>query len=190
MREASQHHRACVVWFSGLSGAGKSTLAHAVEQALFKSGVRTVVLDGDNVRHGLNCDLNFDEEGRRENLRRVGEVCKLFLGAGVVVLAAFISPYRVDRERVRSLLPHGDFVEVYVSCPIEICEQRDPKGIYKRVRNGEIENFTGISAPYEIPVNPELFVPTDQLDLSAAAAQVLGFLEKRIWLQVSEENPE
>ena len=178
-REQAQDHRAAVLWFTGLSGAGKSTLAHAVEQALHARGVRTFALDGDNVRHGLNADLGFSEAERTENLRRIGEVCKLFVEAGVVVLAAFISPLRRDRERVRSLLPHGDFAEVYVKCPLAVCERRDPKGIYKRARAGEIANFTGISAPYEEPVNPELTVETANMGLEDEVASVLRFLEQR-----------
>ena len=178
-RERAQGHRAAVLWFTGLSGAGKSTLAHAVELALHERGIRTFALDGDNIRHGLNSDLGFTEAERAENIRRIGEVCKLFVEAGVIVLAAFISPLRKDRERVRSLLPHGDFAEVYVKCPVEVCEQRDPKGIYKRVRAGEIANFTGISAPYEEPVNPELIVETANMALEAEVAEVVRFLELR-----------
>ena len=178
-RERAQGHGAGVLWFTGLSGAGKSTLAHAVELALHERGIRSFALDGDNIRHGLNSDLGFTEAERAENIRRIGEVCKLFVEAGVIVLAAFISPLRKDRERVRSLFPHGDFAEIYVKCPIEVCEQRDPKGIYKRARVGEIPNFTGISAPYEEPVNPELVVETACMELEVEVAEVIGFLQAR-----------
>lgn len=181
-KEHRQEHRGVVVWLTGLSGSGKSTVAHAVEAALFNQGIRTFVLDGDNVRHGLSGDLGFTEDDRRENLRRAGEVCKLFLEAGVVVLAAFISPYRVDRDHVRGLFPHGDFVEIFVNCTIEVCEQRDPKGIYKRVRAGEIKSFTGITAPYESPLNPELQIDTNLLELPESVARVVAFLEPRIRL--------
>lgn len=179
-REDRQEHRALVVWLTGLSGSGKSTVAHAVEAALFKQGLRTFVLDGDNVRHGLCGDLGFSEADRRENLRRAGEICKLFLEAGVVVLAAFISPYRNDRDNVRGLFPHGDFVEIFVNCTLEICEQRDPKGIYKRARAGEIKSFTGISAPYESPLNPEVQIDTNVLSLSESVEQVIAFLQPRL----------
>jgi len=173
-------HRPHVVWLTGLSAAGKSTIAHALEAQLFEIGVQTYVLDGDNVRHGLCGDLGFSEADRHENLRRIGEVCKLFLEAGMVVLAAFISPFRADREKVRGLVPHGEFMEVFVDCPVEVCEQRDPKGIYRKARLGEIAQFTGISAPYEAPLNPELTVHTDRQDLAASVKAVLDCLLPRI----------
>ena len=173
-------HRPHVVWLTGLSAAGKSTIAHALEAQLFEMGVQTYVLDGDNVRHGLCGDLGFSEADRHENLRRIGEVCKLFLEAGMVVLAAFISPFRADREKVRGLVPHGEFMEVFVDCPVEVCEQRDPKGIYRKARLGEIAQFTGISAPYEAPRNPELTLRTDRDDVATSVKTVLDCLLPRI----------
>lgn len=145
-REAMNGHRSVILWFTGLSGAGKSTLAHAVEEELHRRGCRTFVFDGDNVRHGLCADLGFSAGDRVENIRRLGEMAKLFLEAGVIALTAFISPFRADRERVRSLVPHGEFLEIYCRCPLEVCEQRDVKGLYKRARAGDIKDFTGISS--------------------------------------------
>lgn len=178
-RERAGGHRATVLWFTGLSASGKSTLAHLVEEELFRRGCRTFVLDGDNVRHGLCSDLGFSLEERAENLRRVGEVAKLFLEAGVIVLSAFISPLRSERERVRALFPHGDFLEIYCAAPLDVCERRDPKGLYGRARNGLIANFTGISSPYEAPVNPELTVDTGRLTVSESVAQVLALIGER-----------
>ena len=172
-REAQNGHRGAIVWFTGLSGSGKSTLAHAVEESLHQHGCRTLVLDGDNVRHGLCGDLGFSVKDRQENIRRIGEVAKLFVETGVIVLAAFISPYRVDRERVRGMVEHGDFIEIYCATPIEICETRDVKGIYKKARAGEISEFTGISSPYEVPENPELTVNTGTASLDACVQQVI-----------------
>ncbi len=178
-RESQNGHKSCVLWFTGLSGAGKSTLAHAVEEHLHQNGCRTIVLDGDNVRHGLSGDLGFSDEDRKENLRRIGEVSKLFIEAGVVVLTAFISPFREDRHRVRSLIPHGDFLEVHVDCTIEVCEGRDVKGLYKKARAGEVPEFTGISSPYESPEKPELRVNTGEETLEESVAQVVGLLHSR-----------
>jgi adenylylsulfate kinase len=178
-REAQNDHRSVILWFTGLSGAGKSTLAHAVEEQLHQRGCRTFVFDGDNVRHGLCSDLGFSTEDRVENIRRVGEMAKLFLEAGVISLTAFISPFRADRERVRSLVPHGDFLEIYCRCPVEVCEARDVKGLYKRARAGEIKDFTGISSPYEEPEVPELVVDTGALSLEESVDQVLRLLEER-----------
>jgi len=178
-REAMNGHRSVILWFTGLSGAGKSTLAHAVEEKLHQMGCRTFVFDGDNVRHGLCADLSFSAEDRVENIRRVGEMAKLFLEAGVIALTAFISPFRADRARVRSLVPHGDFLEIFCDCPLEICEQRDVKGMYRRARAGEIKEFTGISSPYEKPEAPELLVDTGYRDLDDCVAQVIGFLRER-----------
>jgi adenylylsulfate kinase len=168
-----------VLWFTGLSGAGKSTLAHAVEEELHQRACRTFVFDGDNVRHGLCADLGFSAEARVENIRRVGEMAKLFLEAGVIALTAFISPFRSDRERVRSLVPHGEFLEIYCRCPLEVCEQRDVKGLYKRARAGEIKDFTGISSPYEEPDDPELVVDTGGRSLDDCVAQVMALLQQR-----------
>lgn len=178
-REQLNDHKSVIVWFTGLSGSGKSTLAHAVEEKLHQMNCRTFVFDGDNVRHGLCGDLSFSEEGRRENIRRIGEMAKLFIEAGIIALTAFISPFRADRERVRNLVPHGEFIEIYCQCPIEICEQRDVKGLYRRARAGEIRNFTGISSPYEEPENPELVVDTGSAPLDQCVDQVIGYLQDR-----------
>jgi adenylylsulfate kinase len=178
-RERLNRHKSAILWFTGLSGAGKSTLAHAVEQALFQLGCRTFVFDGDNVRHGLCEDLGFSPEDRVENIRRVGEMSKLFLEAGIIALTAFISPYRADRDRVRALVEAGDFIEIYCKCPVEICEQRDVKGLYAKARQGLISNFTGISSPYEAPSNPELEIDTGSLSLEDSVNQVLELLRKR-----------
>ncbi len=172
-------HGSAVLWFTGLSGAGKSTLAHAVEEKLHEQGCVTYVLDGDNVRHGLCGDLGFSEEDRIENVRRVGEVAKLFVDAGVIILTAFISPFAADRERVRGLVMPNDFLEIYCRCPVEVCETRDVKGHYERARTGEIKEFTGISAPYEEPLNPELVVDTDRVSLEASVDRVLALLRER-----------
>jgi adenylylsulfate kinase len=178
-REMQNGHRTTILWFTGLSGSGKSTLAHAVEEELHRMGCRTFVFDGDNVRHGLCADLGFSDKDRVENIRRVGEMSKLFLEAGVISLTAFISPFRSDRRKVRSLVPHGDFLEIYCNCSLEICETRDVKGLYKRARAGEIKDFTGISSPYEEPENPELNVDTGGLSLQESVAMVIGMLRAR-----------
>ena len=182
-REQLHGHGGAVLWFTGLSASGKSTLAHAVEEALHQQQCRTFVLDGDNVRHGLNKDLGFSIEDRDENLRRVGETCKLFLEAGTIVLAAFISPLRKEREMLRSLMPHGNFLEIYCEAPVEVCEQRDPKGLYERARKGEIQEFTGISSPYEPPENPDLTVKTGQVSLEYGVQEVLKMLMSR-WIVI------
>jgi adenylylsulfate kinase len=178
-REALNGHRAGVVWFTGLSGAGKSTLAHAVEEALHRRACRTYVFDGDNVRHGLCSDLGFSIEDRSENIRRISEMTKLFVQAGVIALTAFISPLRSDRGRVRELLGDTDFVEVYVKCPLEVCESRDVKGMYAKARRGLIKEFTGISSPYEEPESPDLVVDTAAMDLDASVLQVVELLARR-----------
>ena len=178
-REALLRHQAVTLWFTGLSGSGKSTLASAVEQALVRRRALAYVLDGDNVRHGLSADLGFSPEERSENIRRIGEVAKLMNDAGVIVLTAFISPYRSDRARVRERLPAGRFLEIFVDCPLEICERRDVKGLYRKARAGALAEFTGISAPYEPPLAPELRVATAGLPLEACVAQVLALLEAR-----------
>lgn len=180
-REAQNGHRGAIVWFTGLSGAGKSTLAHAVEEHLHQMGCRTFVLDGDNVRHGLCGDLGFSAADRAENIRRVGEVAKLFMEAGVIVLTAFISPFREDRNKVRAMVQPGEFIEIYCQCPVEVCEQRDTKGLYKKARAGEIGQFTGISSPYQVPDTPELVVNTSERSLNdcvqQVATEVLRFTE-------------
>lgn len=178
-REQLNGHKSVIVWFTGLSGAGKSTLAHAVEERLHQMSCRTLVFDGDNVRHGLCGDLDFSEEDRRENIRRIGEMAKLFVEAGVIALTAFISPFRTDRLKVRNLTASGDFIEVYCRCPLEICEHRDVKGMYRRARAGEIRDFTGISSPYEEPENPELTVDTASMPLDQCVDQVIGYLQGR-----------
>ena len=172
-------HKSVILWFTGLSGAGKSTLAHAVEEALYDQGCRTYVLDGDNVRHGLCADLGFAPEDRVENIRRIGEVANLFVDAGVIVLTAFISPYRADREKVRALVGPDDFIEIYCACPVEVCEQRDVKGLYGKARQGLIKDFTGISAPYEVPENPVLALDTAALPLEECVSRVLDLLVQR-----------
>lgn len=178
-REQINGHKSCILWFTGLSGAGKSTLAHAVEEKLHQRGCCTFVLDGDNVRHGLSSDLGFSEDNRRENIRRIGEVAKLLMEAGVIAMTAFISPFRSDRETVRSLVPHGDFLEIHCQASLEICESRDTKGFYKRARAGEIKNYTGINSPYEAPIKPELVVETGATTLDICVEQVLQLLQER-----------
>ncbi|HEY8429121.1 MAG TPA: adenylyl-sulfate kinase [Sandaracinaceae bacterium] len=178
-RERLLGHGAACVWLTGLSGSGKSTLARRIERRLVERGVLAYVLDGDNVRHGLNADLGFGPEDRAENIRRIAEVARLFVDAGAVVLTAFISPYREDRARARALLPEGRFVEVYVATPLEVCEARDPKGLYRRARAGEIRDFTGLDAPYEAPDAPELVVDTGAADVDACAGRVIAYLESR-----------
>ena len=181
-REAISGHKGCTIWMTGLSASGKSTLAVALEKKLWERGVRSYVLDGDNIRHGLNKDLGFSPEARNENIRRIGEVAKLFTDAGVVNITAFISPYRTDRDRVREIMAQGDFIEVFVDCPVEVCEQRDPKGLYKKARAGQIPEFTGISAPYEPPFKPELTVHTDRESEEESVLAVLRYLEKHGYL--------
>lgn len=172
-------HKSGVIWMTGYSASGKSTLAHAMEHILFHDRIRVYVLDGDNVRHGLNRDLGFSSADRKENLRRVSEVCKLFCDAGIVVFSAFISPYREERALARQNIGDADFHEVYVKCPLEVCEQRDPKGIYKKVRRGEIARFTGISDPYEPPESPDLVLETDRFSLEECQAQFADYLRKK-----------
>jgi adenylylsulfate kinase len=174
-REQKNGHKSVIIWFTGLSGAGKSTLAHAVEDQLFQRGCNTYVCDGDNIRHGLCGDLGFSPEHRAENIRRIGEVAKLFLDAGVIVLTAFISPYRADRERARERVTAGDFIEVYCRCTLEVCEKRDVKGLYQRAKAGEIKEFTGISAPYEEPVAPEIVIDTDKYSVRECVNTIIQY---------------
>jgi adenylylsulfate kinase len=178
-RAAAHGHRGAVLWFTGLSGSGKSTIGHRVERMLVERGAFAYVLDGDNVRHGLNSDLGFAPEDRVENIRRIGEVARLFADAGGLVLSAFISPYRADRDRVRALMGPGEFIEVFVDTPLETCEARDPKGLYKKARAGEISNFTGLDAPYEVPENPEVHLETANISVDEAAAQVIRYLDEQ-----------
>lgn len=178
-RQELNGHKSAVLWFTGLSGSGKSTLANAVEKRLFEMGIRTYTLDGDNVRHGLNKDLGFSAEDRTENIRRIGEVAKLFVDAGIITLTAFISPFRSDRDGVRALMDDGEFIEIYVKCPLDECEKRDPKGLYKKAREGKIPEFTGISSPYEEPEQPELVVETDKYSLEQSVEFIVQFLKER-----------
>jgi len=178
-REKLNEHRSAILWFTGLSGAGKSTLAHAVEDYLHRLGIRTFVLDGDNIRQGLCKDLGFSDADRTENIRRIGEVSKLMLDAGVVVMTAFISPFRKDRQLVRDLVKKGDFIEIYCQAPLSVCEERDPKGLYKKVRAGQIPEFTGISSPYEEPENPELIVETDKYTVDECVEQIINYLKDK-----------
>jgi adenylylsulfate kinase len=183
-RERISGHRGCTIWLTGLSGSGKSTLANMLEKALWERGARAFVLDGDNVRHGLNKDLGFSPEDRTENIRRIGEVAKLFTEAGVINVTAFISPYRADRDLVRAVMNPGDFIEVYVGCDLDECERRDPKGLYKKARAGQIPEFTGISAPYEAPAKPELTIDTTGETAEQSLAHLLGYLEKNGYLKI------
>ncbi|WP_462409605.1 adenylyl-sulfate kinase [Neobacillus sp. Marseille-QA0830] len=172
-------HKSCVLWFTGLSGSGKSTLANAVDYALFQNKINSYVLDGDNIRHGLNKDLSFRAEDRKENIRRIGEVAKLFVDSGQIVSSAFISPFREDRELVRGLFEPDEFVEIYLHCPIQVCEDRDPKGLYQKARKGEIPDFTGISSPYEPPVQPEIKIETNKVTIEESVAFIIGYLKDR-----------
>ncbi|MDZ7804438.1 adenylyl-sulfate kinase [Thiohalophilus sp.] len=178
-RETLHNHKSVVLWFTGLSASGKSTLAHAVEKELYRLGCHSFVLDGDNVRHGLCSDLSFSLEDRHENIRRVANVAKLFIEAGVIVLTAFISPLREDREIARNLMPHGDFLEIYCDAPVEVCEKRDPKGLYQKAREGKIPEFTGISSPYEAPLKPELHLDTGEQSLEESVNAVIDMLLER-----------
>jgi len=178
-RQLQAGHQPVILWFTGFSGAGKSTLAHAVEKSLFNLGCRTFVVDGDNVRHGLCADLGFTTHDRQENIRRIGELSKLFLDAGMITLTAFISPFRADRERVRKLVKDSEFIEIYCNADLAVCEQRDIKGLYKKARSGEIADFTGISSPYEPPQNPELVINTATETLENSVSTVLAYLAQR-----------
>ena len=178
-RERLNKHRSGVIWFTGLPASGKSTIAHFLEKELFDRGIRAYVLDGDNIRHGLCGDLGFSREDRRENLRRIAEVCRLMVDAGLLVLAAFVSPYREDRRYVRERVGDGAFFEIYVKCSPETCEKRDPKGLYRRAREGKIRGFTGVDAPYEEPENPDLILNTEEEDLQTCVQKVLDMLSER-----------
>ncbi len=184
-REKLLKQRGCLIWFTGLSGSGKSTIAYTVEHELVREGHLAYVLDGDNIRHGLNKNLGFSAEDRAENIRRIGEVGKLFVDTGIITLTAFISPYISDRDANRALLEAGEFIEVYVDVPLDICEQRDPKGLYKKARAGEIKGFTGIDDPYEAPVNPELVIKNGECTPQEAAAQVINYLSDKGWLKTA-----
>lgn len=181
-RKKNGHH-SFILWFTGLSASGKSSIANALAKELFERGNQAFVLDGDNIRHGLNKDLGFDEQSRKENIRRIGEVSKLFVESGQIVLTAFISPYKEDRVLVRSLVEADEFIEVYVQCSIEECERRDPKGLYKKARNNEIPNFTGISAPYEAPDNPEIIVDSEAYSIEECKNQLISFLLEKGYIK-------
>jgi adenylylsulfate kinase len=178
-REKQNGHRSYVVWLTGLPSSGKSTIANALEEKLHQMGCRTFVLDGDNVRHGLCSDLSFSREHRSENIRRIGEMVKLFLEAGIIALTAFISPFMADRQKVRELLKNNDFIEVYCKCPLEVCESRDPKKNYHKARTGLIKEFTGISSPYEIPEDPEIELDTEHLSVKECTQEVIKYLIKQ-----------
>jgi adenylylsulfate kinase len=182
-RQRLNGHRSAIVWFTGLPGSGKSTLACRLEEKLFSKGIRTFVIDGDSVRTGLNKDLGFSAEDREENIRRVGEVAKLFVDAGMIVMTAFISPYRKDRESVRNLVGKAEFIEVYVKCPLGVCEQRDVKGHYKMARQGIIEHFTGIDDPYEEPEHPERVIETDQMTVDEGVEHIIRYLAEKGYIR-------
>ena len=175
-KEKRNQHKSRVLWFTGLSGSGKSTVANATEKILHDMGLQTYILDGDNVRMGLNKDLGFSAEDRTENIRRITEVAKLFADSGSIILTAFISPYREDRDKAREIISNDDFIEIFVSADLSVCEDRDPKGLYKKARSGEIKGFTGIDAPYEAPLNPELIVETDKNSIEESAQIVVDYL--------------
>jgi len=178
-RRLKKGHGSCVLWFTGLSGSGKSTIANAVSSELFRQGITEYVLDGDNIRHGLNKDLGFSDHDRTENIRRIGEVAKLFVDSGALVTTAFISPFRSDRNQVRELFQDGEFIEVFIDCPLEECERRDPKQLYVKARRGEIKDFTGINSPYEAPERPEITVRSDYLSVEEAVKQIFGYLQDK-----------
>lgn len=182
MREEKNSCKSVILWFTGLSGSGKSTLAHAVEEKLFELGCSTFVYDGDNVRHGICADLTFSEDDRHENIRRIGEVTKLSIEAGIMTLAAFISPFRSDRKKIRNMVKDGDFIEIYCQCSLEVCESRDVKGLYKKARLGEIENYTGISSPYEAPEKAEIVIKTDTESLAQSVEKIVAYLVKNKYL--------
>jgi adenylylsulfate kinase len=182
-RKILLNQKSCIIWFTGFSGSGKSTIANAVEAELFKRRRKTYLLDGDNIRHGLNKDLGFTEIDRIENIRRIGEVSKLFVDSGLLVLTAFISPFKLDRQIARSLVSYDEFIEVFVDTPLVVCESRDPKGLYKKARDGTIKNFTGISSPYEIPEDPQIHIKTDKNDIQECVYIVINHLVKFGYIQ-------
>lgn len=181
-RQKRNGHKSAVIWFTGLSGSGKSTVSVALEKALFNEGKQTYRLDGDNVRHGLNKNLGFSPEDRTENIRRIGEVAKLMVDAGSITVTVFISPYKQDRDNVRAILEDGEFIEVYTKCSVEECENRDPKGLYKKARSGEIPEFTGISAPYEAPDHPEIILDTEHESIDQSVDRVIQYLKQHQYI--------
>ena len=182
-RLASNNHSSFVLWFTGLSGSGKSTIANVVEQKLFQGGINTYTLDGDNIRKGINKDLSFSPDDRTENIRRIAEIANLLVDAGLVVLAAFVSPYKKDRENIRTIVKDINFVEIYINTSVDECERRDVKGLYKRARAGEIKNMTGISAPYEAPENPDIEIKTENESIEAAAERIIEFIKPKLKLK-------
>jgi len=182
-RANKKSQKPCIIWFTGLSGSGKSTIANALEDMLFKNDNFTYLLDGDNIRHGLNSDLGFDDKSRIENIRRVGEVAKLFVDSGQIVLTAFISPFNKDRELVKNLVEDDEFIEVFVDAPLEVCEKRDSKGLYKKARAGEIKNFTGISSPYEAPINPDIHIKNVSISVKEACEQIMKYLVDKNYIE-------
>ncbi len=177
-RAKEKNQKPCVLWFTGLSGSGKSTLANALETRLFGLNYHTYLLDGDNIRHGINKDLGFDDKSRIENIRRIGEISKLFIDSGTIVLTAFISPFLEDRKQVRDLVDEDEFIEIFIDTPLSTCEERDPKGLYKKARDGKIPNFTGISSPYEAPVNSEIHIINDKIDIDKNIELIITYLKK------------
>lgn len=185
-RHKQHHHKSVVVWLTGLSGSGKSTLANAVDEVLYQQGSFSYVLDGDNIRHGLNSDLGFAEQDRKENIRRIGEVAKLFVDAGCIVLTAFISPYREDRSKVRAILEEGEFLEVFVKCSLEECVHRDPKGLYRKAQQGLIQQFTGVDAPYEQPDAPDVIVDTEKENIQQSVEKIMNVLSQHLMLDTQK----
>ena len=179
-RNKLNNHSSFLIWFTGLSGSGKSTIANALEVALFNKKIKTYSLDGDNIRRGINKGLGFTPDDRTENIRRIAEISNLFIDAGIVVLAAFVSPYRIDRENIRNIVGSDNFIEVFVNTSIEECEKRDVKGLYKKVREGEIKNFTGIDAPYEPPINPDIEIKTEQLSVEESVTKIVELINKKL----------
>ena len=182
------NQKPCILWFTGLSGSGKSTIANAVENELYNRNIKTYLLDGDNVRHGLNKDLGFSELDRVENIRRVGEVSKLFVDSGLIALTAFISPFKSDRQIARSLVKYDEFIEVFIDTPLEVCEKRDPKGLYKKARDGAIKNFTGIDSPYEEPVEPQIYIKADKYDIKKCVDKIIIYLIKYGYIEGNEND--
>lgn len=179
-REQLKNHNGMILWFTGLSGSGKSTIANLLEKHLYDHAIHTYLLDGDNIRHGINKNLGFSSQARKENIRRIAEIGKLFVDAGIVVLVAAISPFKEDRDAARELFSHGDFVEIYVKCSLAECEKRDPKGLYKKARTGEIKEFTGVTHPYEEPVNPEIIIDTTQQNSAQLVNEITSYLKERL----------
>jgi adenylylsulfate kinase len=187
-RAKHTNQKPCIIWFTGLSGSGKSTIANALEEILYNNGNYTYILDGDNIRHGLNKDLGFDEASRVENIRRIGEVAKLFVDSGQIVLSAFISPYIKDRELVKGLVERGEFIEVYIDTPLSVCEDRDPKGLYKLARDGKIKDFTGIDSPYEEPTNPDIHIINDKLSIENASKVIIEYLIEKNYIKSKNDK--